>query len=117
MKFLILVFLLASFNAFACLNLEGSLAVDGELFKFNQKCDNAKKYSFPLGNFILNMTVEPGNGKIHPVIYTVHEKKGITLTLVTKGDDELTEGTTKEIYAKGEENQPNTIIILKLKNI
>jgi hypothetical protein len=117
MKFLTLLVLFASFNTFACLNLEGSLAVDGELFKFNQKCDHAKNYSFPLGNFILNMTVDPAKGKTHPVTYSVFEKKGVKLTLVTKGDDELTEGAAKEIYAKGEENQPNTIIILKLNNI
>ena len=117
MKFLTLFFILFTCNAFACLNMEGSLAIDGETFKFNQKCDQAKAYSFPLGTFILNMTVEPGKGKVHTLKYSVFEKNGIKLTLVTKGDDEVTEGSTKEIFAKGEENQPNTIIILKLKNI
>lgn len=117
MKFLTLFLFLVSFNAFACLNMEGSLAIDGETFKFNQKCDQSKVYSFPLGSFILNITVGPKKGKVHTVKYSVFEKKGIKLTLVTKGDDEVTEGAIKEIFAKGEANQPNTIITLKLNNI
>lgn len=117
MKFLAFLLLLLSFNTFACWKVDGSLAVDGETYKFNQKIDHDKEYSFPMGSFILNMMIVSGKSKTHVVKYSVSEKKGIKLTLVTKDEDEVTEGSLKEIFAKGEEGQPNTIITLKLNNI
>jgi hypothetical protein len=117
MKFLTLIMFLVSFNAFACWKVDGSLSIDGESYKFNQKFDHGKEYSFPMGSFILNLTIDTGKNKTHVIKYTVFEKKGIKLNLVTKDDDEVTEGSLKEIFAKGEEGQPNTIITLKLNNI
>lgn len=117
MKIIALFLALVSFSAFACWKVEGTLGVDGETFKFNQKFDHGKEYSFPMGTFILNLTLNSGKGKIHTVRYTILEKKGVKLNLVTKGDDEVTENTKKEIFAKGEENQPNTILTLNLKHI
>jgi hypothetical protein len=117
MKFIALLLALVSFSAFACWKVEGTLGVDGETFKFNQKFDHGKEYSFPMGTFILNLTLNTGKGKKHTVRYAVFEKKGVKLNLVTKGDDDVTENTKKEILAKGEENQPNTILTLNLKHI
>lgn len=117
MKFLTLVLVLISFNTFACWKVDGSLGIDGETYTFNQKIDHDKEYSFPMGSFILNLTVASGKSKTHVVKYSVFEKKGIKLILITKDEDEVTEGTLKEVYAKGEDGQPNTIITLKLNNI
>jgi len=117
MKFLAIILVLFSFNAMACWKVDGSLGVDGETFKFNQKFDHGKEYSFPMGSFILNIKLDSGKDKTHTVRYSIFEKKGTKLNLVTKGDDEITEEATKEIFAKGEENQPNTILTLKLNHI
>ena len=117
MKIIALFLALISFSAIACWKVEGTVGLDGETYKINQKFDHEKEYSISMGTFILNMTLNSGKGKTHKVRYTLFEKKGIKLTLITKGDDELTEGLSKEIYAKGEGNQPNTILTLNLKNI
>ena len=105
-------------NVFACWLVEGSLAVDGETFKFTQKIEHKKEYLFPLGNFILKLTLTPQDKKKTSVKYLVQEKKGIKLDLVTKGDEEnLKENIKRDIFARGEEGQPNSIITLKLINI
>lgn len=105
-----------SLNAFACWKVEGSLAVDGETWKINQKFEHNKEYILPMGPFILKMTIKPG--KTQTINYVVQEKKGTVLTLVTKGtEDEIKVGEARDIYAKGEEGQPNSIIIVKLTNI
>ncbi len=117
MKFLALLLALISFSAFACWKVEGTLGVDGETFTFKQKLDHGKEYSFPMGTFILNLTLNSGKAKSHTVSYAVFKKKGVKLNLVTKGDDDVTEDTKKEIFAKGEKDQPNTILTLNLKNI
>lgn len=115
-KFLTIAFLTFSLNAFACWKVEGSLSVDGESWKLNQKIEHNKEYIFPMGTFILKMTVKPG--KTQKLVYVVQEKKGTTLTLVTKGEEEeIKVGESRDIYAKGEEGQPNSIITVKLTNI
>jgi hypothetical protein len=114
---LALMLIIASFSALACWKVEGTVGVDGETYQIHQKFDHGKEYLFPMGAFILKMTLKPGKEKKHQVNYVLHEKKGVTLTLVTKGEDEISEDKTEEIFAKGEEGQPNTIITLKLKHI
>lgn len=113
MKYLFLM-LFFSFSAMACWKVEGSLGVDGETYKIEQKIEHNKEYIFPMGVFIFKMKIITGKSKTHSLKYVVEEKKGTTLTLITKGEDEVTEEALKEIFAKGEPNQPNTIITLKL---
>lgn len=109
--------LLFSLSAFACWKAKGSFAVDGETWKLSQKFEHNKTYSLPMGTFILNLTVKPLKGGMNNLVYTVHEKKGAKLTLVTQGEEEIKDNTDREIYAKGEEGQPNSIIIIKLNHI
>ncbi len=105
-----------SLNAFACWKVDGSLAVDGETWKINQKFEHNKEYILPMGPFILKMKIKPG--KTQTLNYIVQEKKGTTLILVTQGlEDDLKVGESRDIYAKGEEGQPNSIITVKLSNI
>lgn len=112
----IVISLFFSLTAMACWKLEGKLSVDGEDWKIHQKVDHGKEYSLPMGSFILNFSLNTLK-KQNIIKYSLFEKKGIKTILVTKGSDNLEVSKTKEIYAKGEENQPNSILSLKLSDI
>lgn len=113
-----ILFFTFSLSAFACWRFEGKLAVDGETFKVDQKIVHDKSYSFPMGNWIMTLSVHAKkDSKINVVKYQIQEKKGTTLTLVTQGEEEVKDGVEEDVFAKGEEGQPNTIITLKLKHI
>lgn len=110
--------MLISFSAFACWKVEGTFAVDGETWKLNNKFEHNKEYIFPMGTFIVKLTMKPGKDQKQTLLYTVQEKKGATLTLVTQGEERgIKVGRDTEIFAKGEEGQPNSIITVKLTNI
>lgn len=116
-KIIPLLFLLTSLEAFACWRAKGSFAVDGETWKIDHKFDHGKEYIFPMGSFILKMTVKPGKTN-QDLVFVVQEKKGTSLVLVTKGVEENIEvNKSRDIYAKGEEGQPNSIITIKLTKI
>ncbi len=107
-------------SASACWKLEGSVGIDGETYKLNQKVDHDKEYIVPMGTFIFKMTVSISkeNKNLKNMKYVVQEKKGTNLILVTMGEEEDIEvGKTKEIYAKGEEGQPHTVMTIKLTDI
>ena len=113
---LILTFALTiySLSVFACWKVDGQFAADGETFKFSQRFEHDKEYSLPLGTFILNLTIKKSDNKFKTLVYTVSEKKQGRLILVSKGEEEIEEKKSNDIYAKGEPGQPNTIITLKL---
>ena len=115
--FFILATLFFSLSAFACWRVEGNFAVDGETFKFNQKIEHNKEYKFPNSNFILSMTVKPISKVNSLVTYKIEEKKGLKLTVITKGEEEIKSDKHNDIFAKGEEGQPNSIISIKLNKI
>lgn len=120
MKLFVVMLMFFSFSSFAgcnCWTAEGSLGVDGETWKFNQRFENKKEYIFPMGTFILKMKVNRGEKNVHTFVYVVQEKKGITLTDITEGDEEIKEGVDREIFAKGKPGQPNSIIAIKLIHI
>lgn len=116
MKIILIALLLWTLPALACWRAQGSLAVDGETWKFDQKIEHNKEYLFPMGTFTLKFTVKKKKGT-NTFVYVVQEKKGLTLTNVTMGDEEVETGKDREIYAKGLEGQPNSIITIKLLNI
>lgn len=113
----VLFLLIHSVQAFACWKMEGELAVDGQSWKINQKFIHNKEYSLPMGTFILNLSITPGKEKTHQLKYELLEKKGLTQVLVTKGQDQIQEKATEEIFAKGEAGQPHSIITLKITDI
>ncbi len=119
LKKLFITFLVVfSFNALACWKVEGSFAVDGDTWKINNKFDHGREYSFPMGTFILTMKIRTEKDKSQTLVYKVQEKKGTTLTLVTEGEEEAIKvGESRDVYAKGKEGQPNSIITVKLTNI
>jgi hypothetical protein len=110
LKRLPLLLIFWSLGAFACWKVEGTLAVDGESWKFQQKIDHERTYSFPLGTFILNAKLS----KEKILSYEVFEKEGAKRTLVTKGSKTIKENSHQDIFAQGEEGQPHSIITLKL---
>ncbi|MFP5386751.1 MAG: hypothetical protein ACLGHN_11770 [Bacteriovoracia bacterium] len=115
---LLLVFMSFSVSAFACWKVVGSLSVDGETYKINNRFDHNKEYLFPMGNFIVKLLLKPQDKKRNTLVYVIHEKKGTKLTLISKGEEEdLIEGAERDIFAKGEEGQPNSIITVKLIHI
>jgi hypothetical protein len=116
-KLFLMLLILASFSASACWKVEGALAIDGETWKINQKFDHHKEYAFPMGSFILKLTLKPAKENDPTLVFTLHEKKGTTLNLVTKGEEKIKVGKTKDIYARGEQNQPHSIITIKLTHI
>lgn len=117
LKIILCLALFFSLSAQACWKVDGSFAVDGETWKINQKFEHDKDYMFPMGEFILKLNIGATKNKKNNLQYYVQEKKGTTLTLVTKGEEEIEIEKTKEIFAKGEEGQPNSILILKMINI
>lgn len=119
MKVFLLGLLLYSFSSFAgcnCWKAEGSLGVDGETWKFNQRFENNKEYIFPMGTFIVKMKVKRGEKNTHNFNYVVQEKIGTTLVDITEGDEELTVSEEREIFATGKPGRPNSIITVKLIN-
>jgi len=115
--FFILATLFFSLSALACWRAEGNFAVDGETYKFNQKIEHNKEYTFPNSNFILSMTVKPVSKTESLVNYKIEEKKGLKLVLITSGKEEVKNEKQSDIFAKGEEGQPNSIISIKLNKI
>ncbi|HXH74442.1 MAG TPA: hypothetical protein VNJ08_05730 [Bacteriovoracaceae bacterium] len=114
MKILLIILSLAlAFPAFA-LKVKGKLGIDGETWKYEQKVDHNKEVVFPLGTFILKMTLKPLKKDESALFYVVQEKKGSVITEVTKGDDEIKTGVLREIYAKGHEGQPGSIITIRI---
>lgn len=116
-KTLLLFVLLFSQAALACWKIDGSFAIDGETYKFSQKIDHNKEYKIGGGVFILSFTVKELNKTNSEVKYKIEEKKGTKLTLVTFGSEEVENKKSNDIFAKGEEGQPNTIITVKLTDI
>lgn len=117
-KLFILSLISFSLNALACWKVEGSFAVDGDTWKINNKFNHGQEYSFPMGTFILTMKIKSEKDKTQTLVYKVQEKKGTTLTLVTEGEEEAIKvGEARDVYAKGKEGQPNSIITVKLTDI
>jgi hypothetical protein len=114
LKKLISIFVLfVSFEALACLHITGSVSIDGESWKLNSKIENNKEYIFPMGSFIFKMTMKDSTLR-----YVIQEKRQNTLVLVTQGEEQdIKKNVQKDIYAKGEEGQPHSIITIKLTKI
>jgi hypothetical protein len=108
-----LVFLFTT-SAWACWRIEGKLAIDGQSWAFDQKVNHDKTYSLPAGNFIFSFNLIK---KAEDILFSfsVFEKKSNNLILVSKGEENLRLDHTKDIFAKGESNQPNAIVTIKIK--
>lgn len=106
-------------SALACFKAVGELGIDGETFPFHQKVEANKPYLVPAGQFHLTFSLHalPKKKKQFAVRYKIEERKASRLTLVSEGEEDLLVGTKKEIFAKGEEGHPNSIITIKVIDI
>ena len=111
-------FLFFSVNAFSCWIAEGSFSTDGEVWKFNQKFEHNKEYIIPAGEFSVHLVLVEKNKKPDILKYEIKQKKGLKLELISKGEEEDLElSQVRDIFAKGEEGKPNSIITIKLSKI
>lgn len=117
MKALLTLLCLLPLNVFSAWHMEVGLGIDGETWKIEQaNFEEAKENTINIGNYVLKMTLKKGTEpKSIDVVYSLLEKKGENLTLVNKGEETIEEKLSSDIYAKGEKNQPHSIITLKLK--
>ncbi len=112
------VLLTFSLPALACWRMTGTFAVDGESWNFDSKVEHNREYAFPVGTFILKLTLKPQDKKRTTLTYVVHERKEKTLVLVSSGEEsDVESGKVRDIYAKGTPDQPNSIITVKLTDI
>lgn len=115
MKVLWLLLCLLPLSAFANWKIDLSLGVDGETWKTDQAVfEEGKEKTFDFGRHIMKLTVKKSKEeKGLDVSYLVQEKKGNLTIVVNKGSEIIEENSKAEIYAKGEPNQPNSIITFK----
>ena len=115
--FAILSLIFLSLPVLACWKIEGTLGIDGENFKFDQKIEHGKEYSLPLGTFIMNLKMNETKKKKINLSFTVQERKDNKLVLITTGKEIISGNKVKDIYAKGEPGQPHSIITIKITHI
>jgi hypothetical protein len=116
---LIFILVLLSLPTLACLRIEGKVGVDGQTYKLDQKLDLNQEYNMAMGSFLFAFRLGPDPKVMNQYIfkYRLEERKNNKLVKVSEGDEEV--GTTRshEIFAKGEEGQPNSIITVKFSEI
>jgi len=118
MRLFLTAMFLFSANVLACWKGEGTFAVDGESWRIDQKFESNKEYLLGLGTYILKLSVISHKKNRPSLRYTIQERKENVLVLVSRGEEEdFVTGESKDIYAKGEEGKPNSIISIKLINI
>ena len=115
MKLLLALIFLMPLSLWANWNADITLAVDGETSKLaSQVFIEGKQTSMSVGDYIVNLTLKQRKAEKNlDVTYTVTEKT--KKTLVNKGWDIIGDTGSNDIYAKGEPNQPNSIITLNFK--
>lgn len=122
MKYLAFALALVSFNALACWNMKGTISVNQDKVEINQKINHDQTYSFTGGNHIFHVKIPskfetPPNLKdkkdIHSIEIGVQEKKGITLSEITKG--KLIVRTGKEAKMTKEDIETGVITTITMK--
>jgi hypothetical protein len=115
MRYFFILLCLLPFSSWANWKADLTLGVDGETMKAEKQVFvDGKETTVTMGNYILKLTLK--NTKVPKNIdidYVVQEKKAQKLILVNKGQDVVENELSKDIFAKGEPNQPNTIITFK----
>jgi hypothetical protein len=116
MKLLSLVVcLLLPLSSFANWKIDLSLGVDGQTWKTDQAIfEDGKEKSIDFGTHKIKLTLKKSKiEKSLDVTFLVEEKKGNAMVIINKGSEIIEDKGTGEIYAKGEPNQPHSIITLK----
>jgi hypothetical protein len=118
LKIILGLVLLFNMNSlFACWKIEGSFAVDGETWRIHHKFEDHEEFFLTAHEFILSLSLIKKEDQTLRLRYKINHKKGSTLSLVSKGEEELKEEKNQDIYIKGDKGYPHSIITVKLKNI
>lgn len=104
-------------SLFACWKIEGSFSVDGETWRIHHKFEDNKDFFLTAHEFILSLSLLKKEDKNVRLSYKIKHKKGTKLSLVSEGEEELTEEKNQDIYIKGDKGYPHSIITVKLRNI
>jgi hypothetical protein len=115
MKLFLLLACILPFSAFANWKIDLSLGVDGQTWKTDQAIfEEGKEKAFDFGTHKIKLTIKKSKQQAGlDVTYLVEEKKGNNMVVINKGSDIIEDKGTGEIYAKGEPNQPHSVITLK----
>jgi hypothetical protein len=118
LKIILSLVLLFNVNSlFACWRLNGSFALDGETWKIHHKFKDNEEFFLTAHEFILTLSLVEKENKPLKLRYKINHKQGITLSLVSEGEEELHEKKSQDIYIKGGKGYPHSIITVKLKKI
>ncbi len=115
--FLGLVLLLSANSLWACWKLKGSFAVDGETWKIHHTFKAHEEFFLMAHEFILTLSLVEKENKPLKLKYQINHKQGMTLSLVSEGEEELQEGKNQDITIKGGRGYPHSIITINLKKI
>lgn len=115
MKALLLTALLSPYIAFANWRIDLTLAVDGETWRADQVLfEDGKEKAFDFGRHLMKLMIQKSKEeKGLDVTYLIQEKRGSLKVILNKGTENIEENTKADIYAKGEPNQPNSVITFK----
>lgn len=126
MRAIALAFLLTSFNSYACWKMEATLSVNQDKVVINQKIDHDETYSFGKGNHIFHVRIPskfdlPQEArkmkKPHLIEMGVQEKKGITISPISKGMVLVETGKEATMIKQDNETGVVTTFIVKLSEI
>lgn len=114
MKFLVLISLLLSANAFACWKMQGEISIGSKMMKLEQKINHDQKYSYEEPPYLIHLSVTTQEG-IETLSFEVLEKTGLKLLRVSQGKMRLKENEFKILEIK-DKNRP-TYLKIKLNQI
>jgi hypothetical protein len=110
MKYLVLISLLLSANAFACWKMQGEISIGSKIIKLDQKINHNQKYSFQEPPYLVHLSVT-SQDKIETLSFEVLEKMGLELLRVSNGKMRLKENE----FGILEIEDKNRLTYLKIK--
>jgi hypothetical protein len=121
MKYLALVFLMLSSQAFACWNMKANLSVNGSEVKIDQKINHDQVYSFAKDKYIFNVKIPstqnlPTNILVtkgaYMVFVDVMEKEELNLKKIANGQIVAKYG--KEVTMTKEDSETKVLTTMKI---
>lgn len=114
MKYLVLISLLLSANAFACWKMQGEISIGSKTMKLDQKINHNQKYSFHEPPYLIHLSVTSQDER-ETLSFEVLEKTGLELARVSNGKMRLKENEFGILEIK-DKNRP-TYLKIKLNQI
>ncbi len=114
MKYLVLIPLLLSVNAFACWKMQGEMTIGSKTLKLDQKINHNQKYSYQKPPYLIHLSVTTHDGR-ETLSFEVLEKTGLELLKVSSGKMRLKENEFGTLKIE-DKNRP-TYLKIKLNQI